>query len=56
MEWQAAIDAITRAARTETTVPPIVAAVEARATVGKIADAARGVWEYKEIASQMAKG
>jgi methylmalonyl-CoA mutase N-terminal domain/subunit len=53
VEWQAAIDAVTQAARHgNNLVPPIVAAVEARATVGEIADAMRGVFgEYKEIAS-----
>src|SRR4051794_19186500 len=52
-EWQAALDAVIRAARDGSNlVPAIVAAVEARATVGEIADAMRGVFgEYKETAS-----
>ena len=51
--WQAALAAVTRAARDGgNLVPPIIAAVEARATVGEIADAMRAVFgEYKEIAS-----
>jgi len=49
--WRHAIDAITEAARTGTNlVPPIVQAVEARATVGEISDALRAVFgEHKEI-------
>ena len=49
---QAAIDSVTRAARDETNlVPPVIAAVEARATVGEIADALRDVFgEYRESA------
>ena len=49
----AALDAVTQAARDGSNlVPPIVAAVEAHATVGEIADAMREVFgEYKEIAS-----
>jgi methylmalonyl-CoA mutase, N-terminal domain len=48
--WQAAIDAVERAARDETNlVPPIIAAVEAGATLGEIADAMRRVFgEYAE--------
>jgi methylmalonyl-CoA mutase, N-terminal domain len=49
-EWRAAIAAVTDAARgTANLVPPIVQAVEARATVGEIADALRSVFgEHKE--------
>jgi methylmalonyl-CoA mutase N-terminal domain/subunit len=49
--WTAALDAVRSAARSaDNLVPPIVAAVEARATVGEIADALRGVFgEHKEI-------
>ena len=52
-EWRTAIDAVAQAARDgNNLVPLIVAAVEARATVGEIADAMRGVFgEYKETAS-----
>jgi methylmalonyl-CoA mutase, N-terminal domain len=51
--WKAALDAVRAAARdgsgTSNLVPPIVAAVEARATVGEIADAMRDVFgEYRE--------
>jgi methylmalonyl-CoA mutase, N-terminal domain len=51
--WQAAVDGVTAAARDgDNLVPPIVAAVEAQATVGEIADALRAVFgEHKEIAS-----
>ncbi len=47
---QAAVDAVERAARDGTNlVPPIIAAVEARATLGEIADAMRRVFgEYVE--------
>jgi methylmalonyl-CoA mutase, N-terminal domain len=50
-EWRAAIDAVTAAATgTDNLVPPIIRAVEARATVGEIADAMRAVFgEHKEI-------
>jgi methylmalonyl-CoA mutase N-terminal domain/subunit len=50
---RAAIDAVTRAARDGVNlVPPIVAAVEARATVGEIADAMRAVFgEFTETAT-----
>ena len=50
---QTALDHVTRAARDETNlVPPIIVAVEARATVGEIADALRGVFgEYRENGS-----
>ncbi|HET7374487.1 MAG TPA: methylmalonyl-CoA mutase family protein, partial [Gemmatimonadaceae bacterium] len=48
--WNAAIDAVRAAARSPTNlVPPIIAAVEARATVGEIADAMRDVFgEHRE--------
>jgi methylmalonyl-CoA mutase N-terminal domain/subunit len=48
--WRAAIEAVASAARgTDNLVPPIVHAVEARATVGEISDALRGVFgEYRE--------
>ncbi len=49
-EWRAAIDAVEVAARDVTNlVPSVVAAVEARATVGEIADALRNVFgQYRE--------
>jgi methylmalonyl-CoA mutase, N-terminal domain len=49
--WRAAVDAVSAAARgTDNLVPPIIAAVEARATVGEIADAMRSVFgEHREI-------
>ncbi len=48
--WRAALDAVERAAREgRNLVPPILEAVEARATVGEIADAMRRVFgEYRE--------
>ena len=48
--WRSALDAVDQAARDgRNLVPPIIAAVEARATVGEIADALRAVFgEYKE--------
>jgi len=48
-----ALDAVTRAARNGgNLVPPIIAAVEARATVGEISDAMRHVFgEYEETAT-----
>jgi methylmalonyl-CoA mutase N-terminal domain/subunit len=51
--WQNAIDDVARAARDGgNLVPPIVSAVEAKATVGEIADALRGVFgEFQEIAT-----
>ena len=51
--WRAAIDAVTLAARDGTNlVPPIIAAVDAYATVGEISDAMRQVFgEFKETAS-----
>jgi methylmalonyl-CoA mutase N-terminal domain/subunit len=52
-EWRAAVTAVTQAARDgHNLVPPIIAAVDARATVGEIADAMRDVFgEYRETAS-----
>jgi methylmalonyl-CoA mutase N-terminal domain/subunit len=52
-DWQAALGAVTRAARDGgNLVPRIIAAVEARATVGEIADTMRAVFgEHKETAS-----
>ena len=52
-QWRAALGAVTQAARDGSNlVPPIIAAVDARATVGEIADAMRSVFgEYKETAS-----
>jgi methylmalonyl-CoA mutase N-terminal domain/subunit len=49
--WAEAIAAVRAAAAgTANLVPPIIAAVEARATVGEIADAMRGVFgEYREV-------
>jgi methylmalonyl-CoA mutase N-terminal domain/subunit len=51
VEWRAAIDAVSAAARgADNLVPPIVRAVEAQATVGEISDAMRAVFgEHKEI-------
>jgi methylmalonyl-CoA mutase, N-terminal domain len=51
--WQQAIDAVARAAADGSNlVPPIVAAVEASATVGEVADAMRSVFgEFQEIAT-----
>jgi methylmalonyl-CoA mutase N-terminal domain/subunit len=48
---RAAVDAVAAAAKgSDNLVPPIVAAVEARATVGEIADTLRGVFgEYREV-------
>jgi len=48
--WRAAVEAIRAAARDGTNLlPPIIAAVEARATVGEIADALRAEFgEYRE--------
>jgi methylmalonyl-CoA mutase, N-terminal domain len=50
--WRNAIDAVAAAARTaDNLVPPVIAAVEAYATVGEIADTLRDVFgEYKEVA------
>ena len=49
--WQAALDEVAAAARDERNlVPPVVAAVEARATVGEVADTLRAVFgEHREI-------
>ncbi len=49
--WRAALDQVSAAARgADNLVPPIVQAVEARATVGEIADAMRAVFgEHKEV-------
>jgi methylmalonyl-CoA mutase N-terminal domain/subunit len=51
VRWTAALEQVDRAARgTDNLVPPIVAAVEARATVGEIADTLRKVFgEFKEV-------
>jgi methylmalonyl-CoA mutase N-terminal domain/subunit len=50
-EWRAALDAVETAARGVTNlVPPILAAVEARATLGEIADVMRKVFgEHEDI-------
>jgi methylmalonyl-CoA mutase N-terminal domain/subunit len=50
--WQGAMDAVERAARDGTNLmPPIIAAVEAHATVGEIANILRAVFgEHQEIA------
>jgi methylmalonyl-CoA mutase N-terminal domain/subunit len=50
--WRAALDQVTDAARgTGNVVPAIVAAVEAKATVGEVADTLRNVFgEYRESA------
>jgi methylmalonyl-CoA mutase N-terminal domain/subunit len=50
--WRSALDAVAAAARSrDNLVPPIVAAVESRATVGEIADTMRAVFgEYREVA------
>jgi len=49
--WQAAVEAVGAAARQGTNlVPPIIQAVEARATLGEIADALRAVFgEHREL-------
>ena len=49
--WRTALDQVVAAARgSDNLVPPIVRAVEARATVGEIADAMRSVFgEHKEV-------
>jgi methylmalonyl-CoA mutase N-terminal domain/subunit len=51
--WRAALEAVSRVARDGgNLVPPIIAAVESRATVGEISDAMRSVFgEYKETAT-----
>ena len=54
-EWRTALDAVVAAARgTTNLVPPIVAAVEARATLGEIADAMRSVFGEHQDASSVA--
>jgi methylmalonyl-CoA mutase N-terminal domain/subunit len=54
-EWRAALEAIAVAARgTTNLVAPIVAAVEARATLGEIADAMRSVFGEHQGASSVA--
>jgi methylmalonyl-CoA mutase N-terminal domain/subunit len=52
-DWQASVDAVSSAARDgRNLVPPIIAAVEAKATLGEIADAMRSVFgEYSESAT-----
>jgi methylmalonyl-CoA mutase N-terminal domain/subunit len=54
-EWRAALEAVVAAARgTGNLVPPIVAAVEARATLGEIADAMRSVFgEHQDVSPTM---
>jgi len=49
--WRSALDAVMAAARgSENLVPPVIHAVEARATVGEISDALRSVFgEHKEV-------
>jgi methylmalonyl-CoA mutase N-terminal domain/subunit len=49
--WRAALDAVIAAARSsDNLVPPIIRAVEAKATLGEIADAMRSVFgEHKEV-------
>ena len=49
--WRAALDAVDRAARDGSNlVPPIIAAVDARATVGEVADTLRAVFgEHKDV-------
>jgi methylmalonyl-CoA mutase N-terminal domain/subunit len=49
--WRASLDAVVHAARSgENLVPPIIRAVDARATVGEISDAMRSVFgEHKEV-------
>jgi len=51
--WRAALDAVAEAARDgRNLIPPIVAAVEAKATLGEISDAMRVVFgEYQETAT-----
>jgi methylmalonyl-CoA mutase N-terminal domain/subunit len=49
--WQAALDGVAAAARSsDNLVPPIIRAVEARATVGEISDALRAVFgEHRDV-------
>jgi methylmalonyl-CoA mutase, N-terminal domain len=51
--WRAAVDGVTEAARDGSNlVLPIITAVEAKATLGEIADAMRSVFgEYQETAT-----
>ena len=53
-EWKQSLSAVTKAARDGTNlVPPIITAVEARATVGEIADTLRGEFgEHREGGSE----
>jgi methylmalonyl-CoA mutase N-terminal domain/subunit len=54
-EWRAALDAVESAARgTTNLVPPIIAAVEARATLGEIADRMRRVFGEHEDSAGVA--
>jgi methylmalonyl-CoA mutase N-terminal domain/subunit len=50
-QWKAALEAVGHAAKgSDNLVTPIIAAVEAKATVGEIADTLRGVFgEYREV-------
>jgi len=50
-EWRASLDNLAAAGRgTSNLVPFVIAAVEARATLGEISDTLRGVFgEHKEI-------
>jgi methylmalonyl-CoA mutase, N-terminal domain len=50
-KWKAALDSVrSAAAASDNLVPAIVAAVEASATVGEIADTLRGIFgEYREV-------
>jgi methylmalonyl-CoA mutase N-terminal domain/subunit len=52
-DWKPALDAVEQAARTsENLVPPIIAAVERRATLGEVADALRRVFgEYHDTST-----
>jgi methylmalonyl-CoA mutase N-terminal domain/subunit len=49
-DWRRAIDAVERAARgADNLMPPVIAAVEAHATLGEIADTLRSVFgEHRE--------
>jgi methylmalonyl-CoA mutase N-terminal domain/subunit len=53
-EWRSALREVEHAARgTNNLVPPIIAAVEKRATLGEIADTLRGVFgEYQDISQE----
>ena len=52
-EWREALGAVAQAARgADNLVPPIIAAVEKRATLGEIADTLRGVFgEYQDVSN-----